>query len=85
LRFIKKAQALGFSLDEMERENPPHGLRRLRSRHPGDAAETTGRAVRAQVSFATKQAVVQYDPQNTSTDKLIAAIHQTGFKAVPEP
>jgi copper chaperone CopZ len=53
------------------------GIQAMLQRQPG--------VLRAQVSFATKQAVVQYDPQNTSTDKLIAAIHQTGFKAVPEP
>jgi mercuric ion transport protein len=36
---------------------------------------------RAQVSFATKEAVVQYNAQKTSKEKLIAAIDQTGFKA----
>jgi mercuric ion transport protein len=35
----------------------------------------------AQVSFATKEAVVQYDRTKVSPDKIIAAIDETGFKA----
>jgi len=37
----------------------------------------------AQVSFDTKQAVVQYDSTRISPEKIIAAIDQTGFKAEP--
>ena len=35
----------------------------------------------AQVNFATKEAVVQYDRTKLSPDKIIAAIDETGFKA----
>ena len=35
----------------------------------------------AQVSFDTKEAVVQYDATTLSSEKIIAAIDQTGFKA----
>lgn len=35
----------------------------------------------AQVRFATKEAVVQYDATKLSPEKIIAAIDQTGFKA----
>lgn len=35
----------------------------------------------AKVSFDTKDAVVQYDPQKTSPRRIIKAINQTGFKA----
>lgn len=37
----------------------------------------------AQVSFDTKEAVVQYDATKLSPEKIIAAIDQTGFKAEP--
>jgi copper chaperone CopZ len=37
----------------------------------------------AQVSFDTKDAVVRYDAEKTSPEKIIAAIDQTGFKAEP--
>ena len=37
----------------------------------------------AQVSFDTKEAVVQYDAKKNSPKKIIAAIDQTGFKAEP--
>lgn len=37
----------------------------------------------AQVSFNTKEAVVQYDATKLSPEKIIAAIDQTGFKAEP--
>lgn len=37
----------------------------------------------AQVSFDTKEAVVQYDATKISPQKIIAAIDQTGFKAAP--
>jgi copper chaperone CopZ len=37
----------------------------------------------AQVSFDTKEAVVQYDATKLSREKIIAAIDQTGFKAEP--
>lgn len=37
----------------------------------------------AQVSFATKEAVVQYDATRSSPEKIIAAIERTGFKAEP--
>lgn len=37
----------------------------------------------AQVSFDTKEAVVQYDATKISPEKIIAAIDQTGFKAEP--
>lgn len=39
--------------------------------------------VSAQVSFDTKEAVVQYDATILSPEKIIAAIDQTGFKADP--
>jgi len=39
--------------------------------------------VQAQVSFDTKEAVVQYDRTKVSPEKIIAAIDQTGFKAEP--
>ncbi len=38
----------------------------------------------AQVSFDTKEAVVQYDATKLSPEKIIAAIDQTGFKAEPK-
>ena len=34
----------------------------------------------AQVNFASKEAVVQYDRTKLSPDKIIAAIDETGFK-----
>ncbi|MDA1272681.1 MAG: mercuric transporter MerT family protein [Verrucomicrobia bacterium] len=37
----------------------------------------------AEVSFATKEAVVQYDATRLSPEKIIAAIDETGFKAEP--
>jgi mercuric ion transport protein len=37
----------------------------------------------AQVSFDTKEAVVQYDATKLSPEKIMAAIDQTGFKAEP--
>jgi len=37
----------------------------------------------AQVSFDTKEAVVQYDATKLSPEKIIAAIDETGFKAKP--
>jgi copper chaperone CopZ len=39
--------------------------------------------VTAQVSYDTKEAVVQYDATKLSPEKIIAAIDQTGFKAEP--
>lgn len=39
--------------------------------------------ISAQVSFDTKEAVVQYDATQLSPEKIIAAIDQTGFKAEP--
>lgn len=39
--------------------------------------------VSAQVSLDTKEAVVRYDATKLSPEKIIAAIHQTGFKAEP--
>jgi mercuric ion transport protein len=39
--------------------------------------------VTAQVSYDTKEAVVQYDAAKLSPEKIIAAIDQTGFKAEP--
>jgi copper chaperone CopZ len=39
--------------------------------------------VTAQVSYDTKEAVVQYDTAKLSPEKIIAAIDQTGFKAEP--
>ncbi len=39
--------------------------------------------LQAQVSFDTKEAVVQYDATKLSPEKIIAAIDQTGFKAEP--
>lgn len=35
----------------------------------------------AQVSYDTKEAVVQYDATKTSPEKIVAAIDETGFKA----
>ena len=37
----------------------------------------------AQVSYSNKQAVVHYDPEKISPDKIIAAIDHTGYKAEP--
>src|SRR6266567_2445392 len=37
----------------------------------------------AQVSFETKETVVQYDATKLSPEKIIAAIDETGFKAEP--
>jgi copper chaperone CopZ len=37
----------------------------------------------AQVSFDTKEAVVQYDVTKLSPEKIIATIDETGFKAEP--
>ena len=37
----------------------------------------------AHVSFASKEAVVQYDATKISPEKIIAAIDETGFKAEP--
>jgi copper chaperone CopZ len=37
----------------------------------------------ARVRFDAKEAVVQYDATKISPEKIIAAIHQTGFKAEP--
>ncbi|MBI2928692.1 MAG: cation transporter, partial [Verrucomicrobia bacterium] len=39
--------------------------------------------VTAQVSYDTKEAVVQYDTTRLSPEKIIAAIDETGFKAEP--
>lgn len=38
---------------------------------------------RAQVSYETKEAIVQYDAAKTSPQQLIAAIDETGFKVEP--
>ncbi len=39
----------------------------------------------AAVSFDTKQAVVEYDPQTLAKDAIIAAINQNGFQAEAQP
>jgi copper chaperone CopZ len=39
----------------------------------------------AQVSFNSKEAVVQYDPRKISRQKLIETIDETGFKAEATP
>jgi copper chaperone CopZ len=35
------------------------------------------------VTFATKQAEVQYDPAQISSDQILSKINETGFKAEP--
>jgi Cu+-exporting ATPase len=37
----------------------------------------------AQVDFATKTAVIRFDPGKRSPEKIIALIDETGFKAQP--
>ena len=39
---------------------------------------------RAEVTFKTKEAVIEYDPARISAEKIIAVIDETGFKAEPE-
>jgi len=40
--------------------------------------------VTAQVSYDTKEAVVQHDPAKLTPERIIAAIDETGFKAEPK-
>lgn len=45
------------------------------------ALQRQGGVQNAQVSYDTKEAVVQYDPQQISRDKIVETINQTGYQA----
>lgn len=38
---------------------------------------------RAEVSFKTKEGVIEYDPARISSNRIVEVINETGFKAEP--
>ena len=69
--------ALSVLIPSMDCEACAAGIAAMLRREPG--------VLGAEIVYATKHALVRYDPRATDADSIIAAIDRTGFKALRPP